>query len=328
MKLSIIIVSWNTADLTLKCLKSIFRYIKNIDYQVFLVDNNSSDGTVEVATELIHEQKHKLKIIENKENFGFAKANNIAIKQAQGEYILLLNSDTELLNTNSSTENVETLRCSVSNKTPQRGVSTDADDKSGILQMVDFMEQNPDIGILGPKLLNTNGTLQRSCRRFPKLIDQFFIQLKFYNFFPEKIKSIREYFMFDFKHDKICEVDQIMGAAMLIKKQVFNKIGLLDENFWAIFEEVDFCKRARDADYKIYFYPDTQIMHHKEQSFKKMNNLKKQINFNHSLYYYFKKHKLFWQLFILWLVQPINLFLTILDSIFKIRKRKGKRKDL
>ena len=299
MKLSIIIVSWNTVDLTLKCVKSIFRYFKNIDFEIILIDNNSTDNTLElIKKEFISEISQRyLRVIENKENLGFAKANNIGIKQATGEYILLLNSDTQLID-------------------------------NSILKIIKYINSNPKIGIIGPKLLNSNHTLQRSCRRFPNLLDQIFIQLKFYNFFPNRIFAIKKYFMLDFDHNKIKEVYQIMGAAMLIKKQVFDKIGLLDENFWAIFEEVDFCKRAKDEGYKIYFYPECQIIHHKEQSFKQMASLKKQINFNRSLYYYFKKHKPFSQFLILWLLQPINLFLTFIDNIFKIRKYFGKKKDL
>jgi hypothetical protein len=298
MNLSIIIVSWNTKELTLTCLRSIFTYLEKNTFEVFLVDNNSADGTVAAAEELKKENGwENLKIIANKENVGFAKANNQAIKLAKGKYVLLLNSDTEFVG-------------------------------GEVEKVLEFMRQNSDCGILGPKLLNSDKTLQKSCRRFPKLLDQIFVQLKFYNLFPERIDLVREYFMLDFKHDEIREVDQIMGAAMFIKKGVFDKIGLLDEGFWAVFEEVDFCLRAQKAGFKTVFYPDFEIIHHKEQSFKQVASTRKQINFNKSLYYYFFKHKPLWQLFILWLFQPVNLFLTWFDSVLKIRKLIGKRKDL
>ncbi|MBU4360968.1 glycosyltransferase family 2 protein [Patescibacteria group bacterium] len=305
MQLSIIIVSWNTCELILKCVKSIFKYIQNIEWEIFVVDNNSSDNTVKELEKLNYKN---LYIIKNKNNLGFAKANNQALRlvlskakdpevKHEDHFILLLNPDTEFID-------------------------------NSIIKLIDFINSDSKIGIVGPKLLNTDKTLQRSCRRFPKLIDQIFIQLKFYNFFPNKIKAIREYFMLDFDHNEVKEVDQVMGAAMLIKKEVIKKIGLLDEKFWAVFEEVDFCKRAKNAGYKIYFYPNTKIVHHKEQSFKQINNLKKQINFNRSLYYYFRKHKPFWQLVILWIFQPINLLLTFLDSKIGIRKFFGKGKDV
>jgi GT2 family glycosyltransferase len=304
MKLSIIIVSWNTAELTLKCLKSIFLYLGDkLDYEIFLVDNNSSDNTLELAKELVVKYKN-LYVITNKENLGFAKANNLAIKQAQGEYILLLNPDTELID-------------------------------ESLVEMIKFAESDEKIGIVGSKLLNFDKSLQRSCRKFPSLLDQVLIQLKFYNLWPEKFKSIHEYFMLDFDHNEIKEVDQVMGAVMLIKKEVFSALGgtasggeLFDEKFWAIFEEVDFCQRAKNMGYKIYFYPNTKIVHHKEQSFMQMASIHKQINFNRSLYYYFKKYKPFYQFLILWLLQPVNLFLTWIDSSVGIKKFLGKSKDL
>lgn len=322
MSLNIIIVSWNTRELTLKCLKSIFEYLKNINFNVYLVDNNSTDATVEVIEKYkIENNLQNLIIIKNKENVGFAKANNQAISLChpresgdpetkieknwtsnqvgddKSDFFLLLNPDTELVD-------------------------------DSLIPMVEFAKNNSAVGIVGPQLLNSDGSLQRSCRRFPQLLDQILIQLKFYNFFPNKFRNIREYFMLDFDHNEIKEVDQVMGAAMLIKKEVFEKIGLLDEFFWAIFEEVDFCKRAQKAGFKIYFFPNTKIIHYKEQSFGQWKKMKKQINFNRSLYYYFQKHKPFWQLFLLWLVQPANLFLTLVDMFVGVRKKAGKSKDL
>ena len=304
MKLSIVIVSWNTKKLTLNCLKSIFKHIKDINFDVFLVDNHSTDCTVNEIERFKQDNNLKnLHIIKNKENLGFAKANNQALRfildksKEENHHILLLNPDTEF------TDN-------------------------SLNKMIKFAQENKQIGIIGPKLLNSNETLQKSCRKFPSLIDQIFVQLKFYNFFPNKIKSIREYFMLNFKHDEIREVDQVMGAAMLIKKEVFNKIGLLDEKFWAIFEEVDFCKRSKKAGFETFFFPNTKIVHHKGESFKKMANFRKQLNFNKSLYIYFKKHYPCWQVIILKLLAPINLLLTLIDSRIGIKNRVGKKKDL
>lgn len=328
--LSIIIVSWNTCDLTLKCIKSIFEYLKNVEFELFIVDNNSTDNTIKELEKLKNfvkdRESNNLKIIKNKENLGFAKANNIGIKQAKGDFILLLNPDTEILSSRSLMSEANQGDGTLLNN--ELFFRWDSIASLGMTAMIDFAESDEKIGIVGPKLLNSDYTLQRSCRRFPKLLDQIFIQLKFYNFFPNKIKTIKKYFMLDFDHNEIREVDQIMGAVMLIKKEVIKKIGFLDENFWAIFEEVDFCKRTKNAGYKIYFYPDCQIIHHKEQSFKQMASMRKQINFNRSLYYYFRKHKSYYQFLILWLLQPINLFLTWVNEVIGIRKKIGKGKDL
>ena len=134
--------------------------------------------------------------------------------------------------------------------------------------------------------------------------------------------------MFDFNYDKLTQVDQVMGAAMLIRKKIFNQLGLLDEKFWLIFEEVDFCQRALAAGYKIYFTPTAQIIHHKGESFAQHKTFAKQINFNRNLFYYFKKHKPFYQFFFLWLLQPLSLCLALIDQLFGLRKKLGKNKDL
>ncbi|HOY56363.1 MAG TPA: glycosyltransferase family 2 protein [bacterium] len=338
MKLSIIIVSWNIQKLTQKCVESIFAFIKNIDLEIFVVDNNSADDTVKILEKYKTENTlDNLNIIVNKENVGFAKANNQALKMLwETSPYPLLSKEGSLKTSALAPDKAESLEIPVLPLTKgeiKRGsyillLNPDTefvDDK--IKKALEFMENNPEIGILGPKLLNTDDSLQRSCRRFPNFLDQLFIQLKFYNFFPNRIKATREYFMLDFEHNENREVDQVMGAAMLIKREVVEKVGLLDEKFWAIFEEVDFCQRTKNVGYKIFFYASWQIYHHKEQSFGQWPALRKQINFNHSLYHYFKKHKPFWQLFLLWLVQPINLLLTWIDVAVGIRKKAGKSKD-
>jgi len=292
MELSIIIVNWNVKDLLVKSLTSIFKYIQNVNFEVFVVDNNSHDGSIH----LIQQKFPQVKLIQNKHNLGFAKANNQAIRQASGDYVLLLNPDTELID-------------------------------SSLTEMLAFIKNKPVCTIVGPKLLHSDKTTQASLRKFPGFWDQFFILLKLHNFFPN-LKPIKKYHMFDFNYDEIIQVEQIMGAAMLINKKVFDKIGLLDENMWLIFEEVDFCKRAIDVGCHIYFYAPTQIIHHKGESFSQHKALVKQINFNHNLFYYFRKHKPFYQFILLWLLQPFSLFLAWLDQLFNFKKIFGKNKNL
>ncbi len=299
MKLSIIIVSWNTADLTLKCVKSVFKFLSSLnDLEVLIVDNASPDKTVENLENFKKENLGlNLKILAQDKNLGFAKANNLAIKKAQGDFVFLLNPDTELID-------------------------------NSLLKMLEFMQDNPAVGVVGPKLLNSDKTLQRSCRRFPKLADQILIQLKFYNLFPQKFKVTRQYFMLDFNHNQTRQVDQVMGAAMLVRNKLFNQIGLLDENFWAIFEEVDFCARAKKYGWQIWFFSQAKLIHHKEQSFKHMASLAKQKNYNRSLRRYFAKHKPLWQLWVLKIIAPFNLFLTWLDTKLSLRAKLGKSKDV
>jgi len=289
MDVSIIIVSWRVCRALEKCLNSIFQNTKDLTFEVFVVDNNSQDGTVEMVSNDFREAI----LITNKENNGFAKACNQAIKKSTGDYILLLNPDTEITN-------------------------------NAIAKTQQFMEQTDDCGIAGCRINNEDGTLQLSVRKFPNFISHIFILLKLHNFFPNQ-KSIREYYQFDFQHDKTKVVDQVMGAFFMIKRKVLDKIGLLDEHFFIWYEEVDFCKRALKAGWKTYFYADTHIIHQKGESFAQKAPLDKQLILNRSLLYYFYKHQSRIEYFILTCLYPISIILALLVQLFKVKK---KRKEL
>lgn len=276
MDLSIIIVNWKVKDLLEKCLESIFEQTKNISFEVFVVDNNSGDGSVEMA----REKFPQIDLTASAENLGFAKGNNLAIKKARGRYVLLLNPDTEILD-------------------------------NTLEKMVKFMDTHPDCGIAGCKLLNPDLSLQPSVRAFPDLASQIFILLKIHHLLPHS-KAMYKYLVQDFDYEKIQEVDQVMGAFMMIRREVIEKIGLLDENFWIWFEEVDFCKRIKNAGWKILYTPEASVIHHYGQSFKQVMGVKKQKDFNRSLSYYFKKHGTVGE----WLViQPLRLISLVLAWI-------------
>jgi GT2 family glycosyltransferase len=292
MNLSIIIVSWNIKDLLAKCLNSIYRHSQGLNFEIFVVDNHSTDG----SSVMLKKEFTQVKLIQNNENLGFARANNQAIRQAQGRYILLLNPDTELID-------------------------------DSLSKLIEFMNKHKQCAILGPKLLHPDKSVQASVRRLPKFSDQFFILLKLHNLFPS-FAPIKKYYMLGFDYHTTSQVEQVMGAAMLIRRAVFEKIGLLDEKFWLIFEEVDFCKRAAEAGFKIYFYPGAQVIHHKGKSFAQHKSLARQMNFNRNLFYYFKKHGTFYQLVGLWLLQPISLLLALIDQLLKVKKLVGKNRDL
>ena len=292
MELSIIIVSWNVSSLLKKCLTSIYKYTHDLDFEIWVVDNASADGTLAMLKRFFPQ----VKLIVNQKNLGFAKANNQAIRQAHGQYVLLLNPDTELID-------------------------------NSLAKLVAFAAEQPRPCLVGPRLLNSDLSLQPSVRRFPKFWDQFFILLKIHNFFPN-LKPFKKYYMFDFNYQQVSQVEQLMGAALLIPRQLLQSVGLLDERFWLLFEEVDFCQRVHAAGYQIYFYPGAQIVHHKGQSFARQRTLTKQINFNRNLFRYFHKHHAWWQLFFLWLLQPVSLFLAWLDQSLGLRQHLGKNMDL
>ncbi|MFA5047652.1 MAG: glycosyltransferase family 2 protein [Patescibacteria group bacterium] len=257
MKLSIIIVSWNVRELLIKCLNSIYHNNKTSDLEVFVVDNDSQDDTAK----LVAKQFPQVKLLAQKANLGFAKANNLAIKSAQGDYILLLNPDTETF-------------------------------PDTLAKSLDFMASHPDCGVLGCQMLYADKKLQPSVRRFPKPWPTLLMLLKLPKIFP-RLKSVDNYLATDFDYAKEQTVDQVMGAFMLIPKKVIDKIGLLDENFFIWFEEVDFCRRVWSGGYKVYYSPAIKIIHHGGQSFSQQKTVTKQRRFFKSAFIYFKKYGLF-----------------------------------
>ncbi|MDD5625787.1 MAG: glycosyltransferase family 2 protein [Patescibacteria group bacterium] len=286
MILSIIIVNWNVKKLLEKCLNSIFKNVDGLDYEVWVVDNNSADGSREYLKSLIS-QNENLKVILNEQNIGFAKANNQALKEATGEFVLLLNPDTEIIGNTLQTT-------------------------------VQFMQYNQDCGVLGGKLIGRDDKIQKSVRSFPTILSQAMVFLKFHRFFY-KVKILKDYFQTDFDYEKISEVDQVMGAFLMTKKEVLEKVGLLDEKFWLWFEEVDFCKRVKEAGYKVIYYPNAAIFHYGAQSFRQMLSCPKQRTYNRSTIYYFKKHSRFVSYWPLLILNPISLFLACLVQIFSFR---------
>ncbi len=254
MTLSIIIVTWNTQALLKKCLHSILINQDNLDLEIFVVDNNSSDNTVK----MVKQDFSQVNLIANKNNLGFAAANNQAIQKARGEYILLLNPDTEILG--------QTLQ-----------------------KCLHFFQQTQDCGVLGCQVLNPDKSIQPSVRRFPNWKPLLLILLKIPKLFPN-LKILDHYLAKDFNYAKTQNVDQVMGAFFMTKKSIFNQLGELDENFFIWFEEVDFCKRVQQNGYQVYYYADAQIIHHGGQSFTQQTLVANQTRFFNSAWYYLKKH--------------------------------------
>jgi len=245
-KLSVIIVTWNSSATIEECLKG----LEKQSGEVIVVDNNSSDDTVNKVNKY-----SQVKLIENKSNLGFAAANNIALKKAESEFIFLLNPDAKL-------------------------------GKDALEKMAKFMEENKDVGVVGPKLINADGSIQKEITPFPNLLNQILILLRLH-----RLPWFSELVYPNYDYDKIQEVEHLMGSALLVRRGVFDKIGLFDENFFLWFEETDLEKRAKEAGFKIVYYPKAEVKHIRSFSIKKINPLKRQRIWNKSLRYYFKKHK-------------------------------------
>ncbi len=226
MKLSIIIVSWNTCDLLEACLNSVFLYPPSVDFEVWLVDNNSQDDSLD----MVRSQFPQVKIIENDMNVGFAEANNQAIQRSQGSYILLLNPDTEVT-------------------------------ANAIQSLVDFMDKYADAGAVGACLLNPDGTLQTSCSPRPTLFREWWRMAHF-----DTVYAYGRYNMHTWDKQSPREVDVIQGAALLLRKSVLDKIGSLDSSYFMYSEEVDLCVRIQKAGWRLYWAPASQVVHYGGQS--------------------------------------------------------------
>lgn len=289
--LSIIIVSWNSKDDLRNCLKSIQNNKPSFKYEIFVVDNGSHDNT----PQMVKSEFREVRLIANRQNYGFAKANNQALREASGRYLLLLNPDTVIKS-------------------------------QALTRAIRYLDQNPKTGILGCKILNSNGTLQKSVRRFPTLISQIIILLKLHHFFP-KLDPIKGYLAYDFDYAKKQNVDQVMGAFFMISRECFKEVGALDEKFWIWFEEVDFCKRAIAKGWKVEYNPDFEITHLKGKSFTKLKALKEQFIFNRSLFHYFKKHHTILEYIILLLFYPISMIFAFLVEIFESLNQPSKERN-
>jgi GT2 family glycosyltransferase len=287
LDLSIIIVNWNTEKLIYQCLSSIYNTVRNISFEIFVVDNNSSDN----STVVISENFKDVKLIANKTNNGFAKANNQAIKHAKGRCILLLNPDTIVM-------------------------------EKSIEEMVRYLDNNDGVGIVSCRLLNGDYTLQESCRRLPNIRVYSMILLKLHHLFPNS-GALRNYFMKDMDYEVENDVEQVMGAVLMYKRDILKQDpSYLDEDYWIWFEEVDFCRRALDLGYKIRYIPYVSIVHYKAQSFNQVLRLRQQRNFIKSLKTYFKKNGRKSDIVLVNIISPISLVISFIVQSFKLFKFK------
>ncbi|NQU55383.1 MAG: glycosyltransferase [Bacteroidetes bacterium] len=234
MDLSIIIVNYNVKHFLEQCLHSVLKASKNISSEVFVVDNNSVDG----SAQLVREKFPQIQFIENKENVGFSKANNQAIQLSKGKFVLLLNPDTIV-------------------------------EEDTFSKIISFMENHSDAGGLGVKMIDGKGTfLPESKRGLPTPWVAFYKMFGISKLFPNS-KKFGKYHLSYLNENEIHEVDVLAGAFMLLRKETIDKVGLLDESFFMYGEDIDLSYRITLGGYKNYYYPETTIIHYKGESTKK-----------------------------------------------------------
>ncbi len=285
MKLSIILVNWNTKDLTRDALVSIFDQTKNIEFEVIVVDNNSGDGSVE----MIKKEFSQVILIENKENRGFGKANNQGLAAARGEYLMFLNTDVRVLN-------------------------------GAINTLVDYLDKNSSVMMVGPRLLNADMSFQHACRRnLPNPLNSFFHLFGLVKIFKHN-EIINSYKQFTADPEVTGPVEAISGAAMLFRRQVYEEIGGFDERFFMYGEDLDFCKRIFDKGWGVVYVSNAKIIHFGGQSSKK-RKVQSLRNFYEAMWIYYKKHFAPKQFFLVniavWLAIKIKLFIAVMINYLK-----------
>lgn len=232
VNVSIVVVSWNTRDILRDCLKSIDENAGFDSYETIVVDNASADG----SAEMVRREFPHVRLIENAENRGFAAANNQGIAIAQGRYVLLLNSDTIVLD-------------------------------GAIAKTVAFADAHPDAAVVGCRVLNADRTLQPTCFMFPSLLNMLLSSTYLYKLWPHSRFFGRERMTW-WERDDVCEVEVVDGCYMVVRREAIDQVGLLDETFFMYGEETDWCYRFQKGGWKNLFHPDAQIIHLGGQSSK------------------------------------------------------------
>lgn len=249
--LSILIVNWNVRDLLRDCLRSIERGRGALEVEVIVVDSASGDDSVAmVAAEFPW-----VTLRPQSENVGFPRGNNIALAEARGDHLLLLNPDTVVLD-------------------------------DALTVMVAYLEKNPEVGAVGPQLLNPDGSVQSSRRRFPTLATGFFESTWLEGVAPG---VLRRYYALDLPDDRMADVDWLVGACIMVPRGVYEQIGGLDEAYFMYSEELDWCRRIKEAGWRVVYHPGARVVHHVGKSSEQAVTAR-HINFQRAKLRYFLKY--------------------------------------
>ncbi|HLF27856.1 MAG TPA: glycosyltransferase family 2 protein [Anaerolineae bacterium] len=249
--LSIVIVNWNVRELLRRCLASIF--VADLPrMEVIVVDNASSDG----SSEMLRAEFPQVMLLANAHNRGFPAGNNQAFAVARGRYVMTLNPDTELIG-------------------------------QALTGMLAYLDAHPQVGALGPQLLNPDGSIQSSRRRFPTLSTALFESTWLQGLAPHGV--LQRYYMEDIAPNVMQEVDWLVGACILVRREVLQTVGGFDEAFFMYSEELDWCKRIQSAGWKIVYLPEAKVIHHTGRS-SEQAVAARHIHFQTSKVRYFRKH--------------------------------------
>jgi GT2 family glycosyltransferase len=282
MDCSIIIVNYNTREVLLSCLASIYATkSSDLTIEVIVVDNASQDGSVDA----VRLQYPGVMLLPQVSNLGYSKANNLGIRSAKGRYVLLLNSDTVM--------------------------------QEGCLNtMLSFMDKNMEVGAAGCKVVLSDGSLDKACKRsFPTPINAFYHYLGLPKLFPRN-HDFGAYNLTYVHEDEVHEVESLVGAFMLVKKNVIEAVGVLSEDYFMYGEDIDWCYRIKSAGWRIVYYPKTQILHLKGASSKKLK-IKTTYHFFKSMIIFYNKFYSSKYNFVITLLTYMGVSVVFVFSIVK-----------
>jgi len=238
MKLSVIITNYKTPELLKLCLKSVKSAAADLEYEIIILDSEVDDE----ENGPIKEEFNETKYLPFKKNVGYAKLVNEGLKEARGEYLLILNADMVL-------------------------------EKDAVEKMIGYLEKETSAGILGPKLLNFNGSTQDSCFRFYKF-STVFSRRTIWGETSWGGRELERFLMRDFNHREIREVDWLLGAALMVRQKAFQEVGPMDERFFLYFEDVDWCRRFKEKDWKVIYFPEARMNHYHGRQSRKSGGLR------------------------------------------------------
>ncbi len=280
--ITVVTVNYKTIDYTLKMLESLFAHHDSAGLEIFVVENASGDSTEELERRF-----PKVRVIYSKTNLGFAGGCNLAIKEATGDFIILVNPDIIF-------------------------------DDNALEQLEGKLVTSPDVGIGGVSLKNLDGSQQDCVWAFPEPLDQFLLLLKIHHPFPS-LAPFKRWLKRGFDYSQSADVDQVMGALFCIRRELLQETGLLDERFFMWYEEVDYCRRAKDAGWRVRYFADIAVRHKKGASFDRVLTIKKQMMLRRSIRRYMFKHhgRLVGTLFLA--SEPLFWITAIIASLIKPR---------
>jgi len=252
---SISITNHNTKDYLEDCIRSIEESGIRRSYEIIVVDDASNDG----SADMISGKHPKIKVIKNKINLGYVKSNNVGIRASRSKYVLSLNSDTKILG-------------------------------GAIDKLIDFMDKNPNAGAVGPKLLNSDGSVQLQARRgFPTPINSLFYFSGLSRLFP-KSGLMGGYLLTYLDNTTTAEIDSLCGAAMVVRREVIDKVGLMDESYFMYGDDIDWCYRIKQGGWKVYYLPEAEIIHFGGRGGSRRQSYRNIFEFHRAMALFYKKH--------------------------------------